>query len=80
MWEVVAHPEGFADLLSWVCEVAVVELQGDLSLIDVQVYTSPEQRIVVITKWRANPRLLSDPPRHTVRAGPFFADFSPVDL
>ena len=79
MWEVMAHPEGFDDLLSWLCEVAVPELEGDLGHLTTEVFTSPDRRIVVIAKWRGDPRSLAEPPRHLVKSGPHHADFSPVD-
>lgn len=79
MWEVAAHPEAHQDLLSWICDVAVTELEADLGHMATEVFTSPDQRIVVVSRWRGQPRDLPAPPSYLVRSGPQRADFSPVD-
>jgi hypothetical protein len=79
MWEVRAYPEGFADLLSWVCEGAVPELEANPLHVSSEVFTSTDHRIVVISKWRSNPTPLPDPPAHLVARSAHAWDFSPVD-
>jgi hypothetical protein len=79
MWEIKAHPEGFADLLSWVCETAVPALESNPMHISSEVFSSTDQRIVVISKWRANPVPVGDPPRHLIARKAQHWDFTPVD-
>ena len=79
MWEVRAYPEGFSDLLSWVCESAVPELEANPLHVSSEVFTSTDHRIVVITKWRSNPTPLPEPPVHLVARSAHAWDFSPVD-
>jgi hypothetical protein len=79
MWEVKAHPEGFADLLDWVCVAGVPALEVNPLHIGSEVYSSTDQRVVVISKWRSNPEPIGDPPRHLVARKPQFWDFTPVD-
>lgn len=79
MWEVRAYPEGFTDLLSWVCESAVPDLEANPLHVSSEVYTSTDHRIVVISKWRSSPTPVPDPPKHLVARSAHAWDFSPVD-
>jgi hypothetical protein len=79
MWEVRAHPEGFADLLSWVCEAAVPEFEAHPLHLGTEVFSSTDDRIVVISKWRGTPVALAEPPGHLVARKPHAWDFTPVD-
>jgi hypothetical protein len=79
MWEVRAHPEGFADLLSWVCEAGVPDLESHPLHITSEVFSSTDHRIVVISRWRGVPEPLADPPGHLVGRKPHSWDFAPVD-
>jgi hypothetical protein len=79
MWEVRAHPEGFTELLSWVCEAAVPEAEAHPLHISSEVFTSTDDRIVIISKWRGSPLPLADPPNHLVARKPHSWDFTPVD-
>jgi hypothetical protein len=79
MWEVRAYPEGFTDLLSWVCDVAVADIEAHPLHVASEVFTSTDHRIVVISKWRSNPTPLPDPPSHLVARSAHAWDFSPVD-
>jgi len=80
MWEAQAHPEGFADLLGWVCDVALPAVEVLPEHISNEVYASSDHRLVVISKWRGNePPTLADPPRHLLASRPHFWDFAPVD-
>ena len=79
MWEARAHPEGFQELLSWVCDSALPEVEQHPLHVSSEVFSSTDQRLVVISKWRSAPRPLPDPPRHLVARPPHFWDFTPVD-
>ncbi|MGC9666663.1 hypothetical protein ACNTMW_08915 [Planosporangium sp. 12N6] len=79
MWEVRAHPEGFADLLSWVCEAGVPEIESRPLHVSTEVFSSADDRIVVISKWRGAPEELPAPPGHLVARRPHSWDFTPVD-
>ncbi len=79
MWEVRSYPDGFASLLAWVCEQAVPEIEQCPSHVSSEVFSSTDHRIVVISRWRTEPRELPDPPRHLVTRSPHVWDFSPVD-
>jgi hypothetical protein len=79
MWEVRAYPEGLAELLSWVCEKALPDIEHNPLHISSEVFSSTDHRVVVISKWRSAPAHLADPPRHLVTRSPHVWDFSPVD-
>jgi hypothetical protein len=79
MWEAQAHPEGFADLLAWVCEAALPEIEIQPLHISSEVLSSTEHRIVVVSKWRHSPQSLADPPCHLLIRDPQSWDFTPVD-
>jgi hypothetical protein len=79
MWEVRARPEGFLELLSWVCEVVLPAVEVNPLHIGSEVFTSTDHRLVVISKWRSNPEVFLDPPGHLVERPAKFWDFSPVD-
>ncbi|MEE6305848.1 hypothetical protein V1634_03240 [Plantactinospora veratri] len=79
MWEVRAERAGFADLLSWVCDTALPELEHDPMHISSEVFSSTDNRVVVISKWRANPVSLPDPPARMLARTPHVWDFTQVD-
>ncbi|OLB66136.1 MAG: hypothetical protein AUI10_03645 [Actinobacteria bacterium 13_2_20CM_2_72_6] len=79
MWEVRAYPEGFTDLLSWVCDVALPDIEANPLHMSSEVFTSTDHRIVVISKWRSGPAPLPEPPAHLVARSAHAWDFSPVD-
>jgi hypothetical protein len=79
MWEVRAHPEGFTELLSWVCESALPAVEVNPLHVSSEVFSSTDHRIVVISKWRSGPTDLPAPPRHLVARAPHSWDFTPVD-
>lgn len=79
MWEVRAHPEGFTELLSWVCEIAVPSVEVHPLHVSSEVFSATDNRVVVISKWRSGPQHLPDPPNHLVVRKPHAWDFSPVD-
>ncbi len=79
MWEARARPERAADLLSWVCERAVPDLEEHPLHIVSDVYASADDRVVVISKWHGAPQALADPPEHLVARPAHSWDFRPVD-
>lgn len=79
MWEVRAWPAGFGELLTWVCETAVPALEVQPLHMSSEVFTSTDNRIVVISRWRSSAAPLADPPAHLVARSPHTWDFSPVD-
>jgi hypothetical protein len=79
MWEVRALGAGFAELLTWVCDYAVPELEVNPSHVASEVFSSTDHRIVVISKWRGVPVSLAAPPDRLVARSPHVWDFSPVD-
>jgi hypothetical protein len=80
MWEVRALGSGFAELLSWVCDRAVPAIEVEPLHVASEVFTSPDNRIVVISKWRGNPVTpLASPPEQLVARAPHVWNFSPVD-
>ena len=80
MWEVRAHPEALGDLLSWICEAALPKVEVSPLHISSEVYTSTDNRVVVISKWRGSaPEPLADPPSHLVSRRPQAWDFTQVD-
>lgn len=79
MCEMVAHPETHDDLVRWICEAALADVRGDLGHVHSEVFTSADHRVVVISRWRGEPRSLPDPPRHYVTRPPHSWNFTPVD-
>jgi len=79
MWEVRAQQRTFTELLAWVCDVAVPTIEVSPLHISSEVYSSPDFRLVVITKWRSSPESFREPPAHLITRPPHSWDFSPVD-
>jgi hypothetical protein len=79
MWEIRSSPSGFAELLSWVCDVAVPGLEVLPLHVSSDIFTSTDNRIVVISKWRNTPENLPAPPPKLIARAPHIWDFSPVD-
>ena len=79
MWEVRASASGFDELLTWVCDVAVPTIEQNPLHISSEVFTSPDFRLVVISKWRSSPESFREPPAHLITRDPHSWDFSPVD-
>jgi hypothetical protein len=55
MWEVRAQQRTFTELLAWVCDVAVPSIEVYPLHVSSEVLTSPDFRLVVISRWRSNP-------------------------
>ena len=79
MWEVRADARTFTSLLAWVCEVAVPSIEHSPLHVSSEVFSSPDFRLVVISKWRSNPESFLEPPPHLITRPPHSWDFSPVD-
>jgi hypothetical protein len=79
MWEVIAQPEAQADVLSWVCEVAVPALEVRPLHISSQVLTSTDGRVVVVSRWRGEPLDPESPPRYKITHPARSWDFHEVD-
>ncbi len=80
MWEARAYPEGFDDLLGWVCDVAVPAVEVHPRHIATEVFSSTDHRLVVVSRWRGSePQPLPDPPGHLVARAPHWWDFTLVD-
>lgn len=79
MWEVRAQKSGFDELLTWVCDEAVPRLEVLPQHVSSEVFTSTDNRIVVISKWRSNPESMPSPPPGLTARSPHVWDFSPVD-
>jgi hypothetical protein len=79
MWEVRALGSGFAELLTWVCDDAVPSVEVLPQHVSSEVYSSTDNRIVVITKWRHSPQPLPTPPQRLIARAPHVWDFTPVD-
>jgi hypothetical protein len=79
MWEAKARPESMADALSWVCDVALPILEVDPQHVESEVFSSADNRIVVISRWLGTPVEMPEPPRRLVERAAHAWDFSPVD-
>jgi hypothetical protein len=79
MWEATAVPDGFAELIEWICEYGVPAVEFNPLHVSSEVYSSTDHRVVVISKWRSSPVELPAPPRNLLARPPHSWDFSPVD-
>jgi hypothetical protein len=79
MWEVKARPAGYAELLTWLCDDAVPSIEVLPLHMSSEVFSSTDNRIVVISKWRSSPVDLPAPPEHLVARAPHSWEFTQVD-
>jgi hypothetical protein len=79
MWEVRGRPEAFEELLVWVCDAALPEVERNPLHVKSEVFSSTDGRVVVISRWRRDAEDLADPPGHLVARKPHSWDFAPVD-
>ena len=79
MWEVRAESGRLAELVSWVCDTALPEIEHSPLHITSEVFSSTGDRVVVISKWRANPQPMPDPPLRLVARPPHAWDFTQGD-
>ena len=79
MWEVKARPAGQAELLTWLCDDAVPSIEVYPLHMSTEVFSSADNRLVVISKWRSGPVDLPEPPEHLVARSPHVWEFTQVD-
>ena len=79
MWEVRAEPRTYTALLNWVCEVAVARVETNAMHVSSEIFSSPDFRLVVITRWRGTPEDFPEPPPNLITRSPHSWDFTPVD-
>jgi hypothetical protein len=79
MWEIRAAGSGFDELLTWVCDVAVPRLEVLPQHVASEVFSSTDNRIVVISKWRNSPQNLLAPPARLIARSAHVWDFTLVD-
>jgi hypothetical protein len=79
MWEIRAYPNHFAELLAWVCDIAVPGIEIQPLHVGTEVFSSADHRIVVISRWRGDPSPLPEPPDGLVARSAHSWDFTPVD-
>jgi hypothetical protein len=79
MWEVRAEARTFSALLNWVSEVAVATVETNPMHISSEIFTSPDFRLVVITRWNGTPEDFQEPPPQLVTREAHAWDFFPVD-
>ena len=79
MWEVRALAGRFDELLAWVCDQELPKLEVLPQHVSSEVFSSTDNRIVVISKWRNTPQALPAPPERLVARAPHVWDFTPVD-
>jgi hypothetical protein len=79
MWEVRALGAGFEELLSWVCDEALPKLEVLPQHVSSDVFSSTDNRIVVISRWRNTPAPWPAPPDQLIARAPHVWDFTPVD-
>lgn len=79
MWEVRAEPRGFADLLAWVCDTALPQIEHHPAHISSEVFSSTDHRVVVVSKWRGAPLPMPEPPTRLVARSPHTWEFTQVD-
>lgn len=79
MWEARAESTRLAELIVWVCDTALPELEHNPLHIGSEVFSSADNRAVVISKWRSSPVSLPEPPLRLVARPPHSWDFTQVD-
>jgi hypothetical protein len=79
MWEVRAEARTFTALLNWVCEVAVPTVESNPLHMSSEIFSSPDFRLVVITRWNGTPEEFQEPPPQLITRPAHAWDFFPVD-
>ena len=79
MWEARGRPATFDEFLAWVCDTALPQIEALPPHVSSEVFSSTDHRVVVISRWRGDPRNLPDPPAHLVVRSPHVWDFAEVD-
>ena len=79
MWEARAEPGRLPDLVDWVCATALPRIEVNPLHIASEVFSSSDDRCVVISRWRGQPEALPPAPPLLVARSPHEWDFTPVD-
>ena len=79
MWEVRARAAQLHRPADLGIDVALPAIEVNPLHMCSEVYSSPDFRLVVITKWRSHPESFREPPAHLITRPPHSWDFSPVD-
>lgn len=79
MWEVRGYQQNFSELLQWVCEVAVPDMEQRFQHVSSEVFASADHRIVVISRWHGEPADPAEPPPGLTARSAHAWDFTPVD-
>lgn len=79
MWEVRGYHHSFNELLQWVCDVAVPAMEQRFEHLSSEVFASADHRVVVVSRWRADPVDLPTPPADLATRSAHSWDFTPVD-
>lgn len=80
MWEVKAQPDATFELLEWVRQSALPKLRSYGGFVSAELYSSLDDRIVLIVKWDSQPQAVPAAPTDLVTRDPHSWDFHPVDL
>lgn len=78
MWEVRGHPARMTELVGWVCDTGLPAVEHDPGHAGSEVFSASD-RVVVISRWRGEPRRLPEPPAELVARRAHAWDFTPVD-
>ncbi|WP_203712641.1 hypothetical protein [Asanoa siamensis] len=79
MWEARAERNRLPELVEWVCDTALPRVEVSPLHIASEVFSSSDDRCVVISKWRGEPEGLPAPPTRLVARAPHEWDFTQVD-
>jgi hypothetical protein len=79
MWEARAEPGRLPDLVHWVCDTALPRIEVNPLHITSEVFSSSDDRCVVISRWRSDPEPLPAAPALLVARPPHEWDFTLVD-
>ncbi|GIF65850.1 hypothetical protein Ais01nite_38850 [Asanoa ishikariensis] len=79
MWEARAEKGRLPDLVEWVCDTALPRIEVNPLHITSEVFSSSDDRCVVISRWRSDPERLAAPPPLLVARPPHEWDFTLVD-
>lgn len=79
MWEARAEPGRLPALVEWVCDTALPRIEVSPLHIQSEVFSSSDDRCVVISRWRGEPEPLAPAPPVLVTRPPHEWDFTLVD-
>jgi hypothetical protein len=79
MWEARAADGAVDELLSWLCDTALPEVESHPLHVMSEVFASADDRLVVISRWRGEPAALPLAPPQLVARPPHEWDFTEVE-